>query len=132
MKDFRQIKVWGKAHDLTIRVYQVTSTFPKDEMYGLTNQIRRASSSTAANIAEGCGRGGSAEFARFLQVAMGSANDLEYHLLLAHDLTMLEDADYYALSNRVIEIKRMLASYIQKGRRIHYLMPEIETFLMAP
>ena len=86
MKNFRELKVWEKAHLLTIDIYRITATFPKEEMYGLTSQIRRASSSIPANIAEGCGRGSDNDFRRFLQIAMGSASELEYHLLLAHDL----------------------------------------------
>jgi len=83
MKDFRELKVWEKAHQLTLEVYKATTIFPKDELYGLTSQIRRACASIPANIAEGCGRRGDAEFARFLGIAMGSASELDYHLLLA-------------------------------------------------
>ncbi|MFQ5961877.1 MAG: four helix bundle protein, partial [Candidatus Methylomirabilales bacterium] len=74
MRDFRELKVWEKAHHLTLAVYNATTTFPRDELYGLTSQIRRSCASIPANIAEGCGRGGDAEFARFLQIAMGSAS----------------------------------------------------------
>jgi four helix bundle protein len=79
MKDFRTLTVWQKAHQLTLAVYKATRGFPKEEMYGLTSQVRRASSSIPANIAEGCGRDGDAELARFFQIAMGSASELEYH-----------------------------------------------------
>ena len=89
MKDFRDLKVWEKAHALTLACYKKTSDFPKQEMFGLTSQIRRASSSVPANIAEGCGRRGNSELHRFLQMAMGSATELEYHLLLSHDLEFL-------------------------------------------
>jgi four helix bundle protein len=84
MQDFRKLVAWRKAHELTLRVYDVTASFPKDEVYGLTSQMRRASSSIPANIAEGCGRNGNAELARFVYIALGSASELEYHLLLAH------------------------------------------------
>jgi four helix bundle protein len=114
MKDFRDIKTWQKSHELTLAVYKATQTFPKDELYGLTSQLRRASSSIPANIAEGCGRGGDAELRQFLQVAMGSASELEYHLLLAHDLRYLEMPKYQGLEEQVTEVKRMLASFIQK------------------
>jgi four helix bundle protein len=80
MRDFREFKVWEKAHSLTLDIYKATATFPRAEMYGLTSQLRRASSSIPANIAEGCGRGGNAELARFLQIGMGSASELEYHI----------------------------------------------------
>jgi len=114
MKDFRDLKVWEKAHQLTLAVYKATTTFPRDEMYGLTSQIRRSCASIPANIAEGCGRGGDAELARFLQIAMGSASELEYHLLLAHDLGFLNDSVYDELTREVTEVKRMLTSFLQK------------------
>jgi four helix bundle protein len=80
----------------------------------LTNQIRRDCASIPANIAEGCGRSSEADFSRFLQIAMGSATELEYHLLLAHDLEILNDIDYENLSRETIEVKQMLTSFIKK------------------
>jgi len=77
MKDFRELKVWEKAHQLTLSVYQVTRNYPKEETYGLTSQIRRASASIPANIAEGCGKAGDADLARYMQIAMGSSSELE-------------------------------------------------------
>ncbi len=88
--------------------------FPRDELYGLTSQIRRSCASIPANIAEGCGRGGDGEFARFLQIAMGSASEIEYHLLLASDLKFLDGSNYERLATEVTEVKRMLTSLIQK------------------
>ena len=114
MKDFHELKVWQKAHQLTLAVYQTTAGFPREELYGLTSQLRRASSSVGANLAEGCGRNGDAEFARFCSIAMGSASELEYHLLLARDLKLLQPADYDQLAPRAIEVKRMLAGLLQK------------------
>ncbi|MGD0694337.1 MAG: four helix bundle protein [Terriglobia bacterium] len=116
MRNFRDLKVWRKAHEVTLDVYKSTLKFPKEEMYGLTSQIRRASTSTAANIAEGCGRTGIPEFSHFLQIASGSASELEYHLLLAHDLHFLDGSDYDRLNGEVTEIKRMLSSFQQKLR----------------
>jgi len=116
MQDFRDLKVWEKAHYLTLGVYKATATFPKDELYGLTSQIRRSSASVPTNIAEGCGRSGDPEFARFVQIAMGSASEVEYQLLLAHDLGFMNSAKYKTLSNQVIEVKRMLAVLLQKLR----------------
>lgn len=81
MKDFRDLKVWEKAHRLTLDIYKATSAFPRDEHYGPTSQIKRSCTSIPANIAEGCGRRSNAELAHFLQIAMGSASELEYHLL---------------------------------------------------
>ncbi|MBM3130401.1 MAG: four helix bundle protein [Chloroflexi bacterium] len=113
MKDFRKLQVWEKAHRLTLDVYRATQSFPKVEVYGLTSQMRRAASSIPANIAEGCGRSGDAELARFSQIAMGSASELEYHLLLARDLEYLDQPNYERLANQVVEVKRMLTSFIQ-------------------
>ena len=86
MRGFRELKVWEKAHRLSLAIYKASSGFPKDELYGLTSQIRRSSVSIPTNIVEGCGRNGNAELARFLHIASGSASELEYHLLLARDL----------------------------------------------
>lgn len=116
MRDFRDLKVWEKSHQLTLAVYRVTATFPKEELYGLISQIRRASVSISANIAEGCGRHGEPELARFLQIAMGSASEFEYHLLLARDLGYLQASQYQDLVSEVIEVKRMMTSFIQKLR----------------
>lgn len=114
VKDFRQLKVWDKAHQLTLQVYQATAHFPRDEMYGLTSQIRRASSSICANLAEGCGRDGDGELARFCSIARGSASELEYHLLLSRDLHLVAPSEHDQLAVQTIEIKRMLTALIQK------------------
>lgn len=114
MKDFRNLDVWNKAHLTTLAVYEHTKTFPKEEIFGLTNQMRRASVSIPSNIAEGCGRGSDAELSRFLQIAMGSASELEYQVLLSKDLEYLTEINYKALIEKVIEIKKMLASLIKK------------------
>lgn len=114
MKDFRDLKVWTKAHELALDCYNVTASFPKHEIFGIVSQIRRAGSSIGANIAEGCGRSGNGEFQRFLQMAMGSASELENHLLLARDLHFLEEEKHAAIECRVIEVKKMLATLIGK------------------
>lgn len=114
MRDFRSLKVWRKSHELTLKVYRATRSFPPEELYGLTSQTRRSAASIPANIAEGCGREGAREMTRFLHMAMGSASELEYHLLLAHDLTYLSAAAHRALTADVVEVKRMLAGLIQK------------------
>jgi four helix bundle protein len=108
MKDFRQLRVWQKAHQLTLAVYQITASFPRDEIYGLTSQMRRAATSISANLAEGCGRNSDAELARYCSMALGSASELEYHLLLARDLNMIPLKGYTPLAEQVVEIKRML------------------------
>lgn len=114
MKDFHELKVWQKAHPLTLAVYPITATFPREELYGLTSQLRRACSSIPANLAEGCGRHGDAEFARFCSIARGSASELEYPLLLARDLKLVKPKDHEELAQRAIELKRMLTALIQK------------------
>jgi len=106
--------VWQKAHHLTLAVYQITAKFPREELYGLTSQLRRASSSIPANLAEGCGRNGNADLARFCSIALGSASELEYHLLLAKDLKLIKPQDYQELAPRATEVKRMLAGFIQR------------------
>ena len=113
MQSFLKLKVWEKAHAITLDVYGATRSFPRDELYGLTSQMRRSSASIGANIAEGSCRKGDCEFGRFLQIAMGSASELEYHLLLARDLKLVQSLDYDRLSAGVIEVKRMLASLIR-------------------
>jgi len=117
MQNFRDLKVWHKSHLLTLAIYKATKNFPKEEMYGLTSQMRRSASSIPANIAEGCCRGGNSEFARFLRIAIGSASELEYHVLLARDLELLSLATYGELENQVTEVKRMLAGLIQKVKK---------------
>src|SRR5690242_9033592 len=97
MEDFKDLRVWLKAYELTLDVYKKTRGFPKDEMYGLTSQLRRAASSIGANIAEGCGRRSDPEMRRFLQIARGSANEVEYHLLLSRDLELLSVDDFNEL-----------------------------------
>jgi len=114
VKDFHELKVWQKAHQLTLAVYRLTTSFPREELYGLTTQLRRSSSSIPANLAEGCGRNGDAELARFCSIAAGSASELEYHLLLATDLELIQHRAYEELVQRTTEVKRMLTALVQK------------------
>ena len=112
-RDLRSLKVWEKAHLAALSCYRETRSFPKDELYGLTSQIRRAASSVPANIAEGCGRGGN-ELPRSCRISLGSASELEYHLLLAHDLEILGIEPFQELSAQIVEVKRMLSAFIDK------------------
>ena len=114
MKNFRDLKVWEKAHEVALACYDVTRTYPREGMFGLTSQIRRAGTSIPANIAEGCGRRGNGELHRFLQMAMGSASELEYHFLLSRDLGYLKAERHKAMHETLEEVKRMLASLIRK------------------
>ncbi|MGA2422499.1 MAG: four helix bundle protein [Terriglobales bacterium] len=114
MQSFRNLRVWEKSHQLTLDVYTSSKAFPRDEMFGLTSQMRRASASIGMNIAEGCCRKGDTEMARFLQIAMGSASELEYQFLLAHDLDYLHNPAYERLTAQVEEVKKMLSSLMKK------------------
>ena len=114
MKDFRKLNVWEKAHQLTLKIYKVTEGFPREELYGLTSQIRRASVSIPTNIAEGCVRSSDADFSRFLYFALGSTSELEYQILLSMDLKFIKNELYVELNNEINEIKKMLISMIQK------------------
>ena len=112
MKDFKELKVWHKAHGLALAIYKATKDFPREELYGLTSQMRRAAVSISANIAEGCGRRSDGEFVRFLQIARGSASEVECHLLLARDLKFLNDSTYQDLDGKLTEVQRMLTSLV--------------------
>ena len=114
MRPFQDLRVWQRAHKLTLDVYCATRPFPKEELYGLTSQLRRAASSIPANIAEGCGRSTSRDFGRFLCLAAGSASELEYHLGLARELELLDPSTYESLRQEVNGVKRMLNSLTQK------------------
>ena len=116
MKDFRKLNVWERSHNLTLHVYSATKTFPKEELFGLTSQLRRASSSIPANIAEGCGKSSDPDLARFLQIAFGSACETEYHLILSKDLKYLSSQQYQVLNDYLISVKRMLAALISRIR----------------
>ncbi len=116
MQSYRNLDVWKLAHELTLRLYRDTATFSKQEAYGLTSQIRRAASSIGANVTEGCGRGTDGELRQSLQYAMGSATELDYHLLLAHDLGFLDDDTYGPRLDDVTRIQKMLSSFIVKLR----------------
>ena len=116
MRDFHQLSIWQKSHQFTLDVYTLTRAYPKDELFGLTSQIRRSSSSIATNIAEGCGRGSDADFGRFLQMAMGSASESEYQILLSFDLNYIDENQFKQMNANVTEIKRMLSSLISKTK----------------
>jgi four helix bundle protein len=114
MKDFRTLLVWRKAHELSLLVYRATMHFPADEKFGMTSQVRRCCVSIEANIAEGCGRDGDQEFRRFLCISMGSASELDCHLLLARDLELFSPPIYQQLFKQLTEVKSMLAVLIRK------------------
>jgi len=119
MQNFQNLRVWRSAHEIAVNVYELTASFPRQEQFGLVSQIRRAATSIPANIAEGCGRGSDADFARLLQIAAGSASELEYHLLLSRDLKILVERDYQTLIARLGETRKMLSALIQKLQSGH-------------
>ena len=116
MQNFKELKVWEKAHFFTLKVYEASKSFPRDEIYILTNQLRRAASPIPANIGEGCGKNSQLEFAHFLNIALGPANESEYFLILAKDLQYLTNEKFLELTNGINKIKTMLISLIGKVR----------------
>src|SRR5438270_1456172 len=121
MRNYRDLLVWEKAHSLTLCIYRDTQAFPKEERFGITSQIRRAAASIGANIAEGCGRRSDREMARFLQIARGSASEIEYHVLLARDLNYIDEEDFRKFSRQADEVQRMLTALIQRFRQTEQL-----------
>jgi four helix bundle protein len=116
VRDFRDLKVWGRSHRLTLAVYSATTAFSREELYGLVSQVRKSCAAVPANIAEGCGRDSNADLARFLQMALGSTSELRCQLLLARDLSYLNPRDHERLTEEVTAIKHMLTSFIKNLR----------------
>lgn len=114
MRDFHNFIVWQRAHAFSLQIYRISKKFPKDEIFGMTSQIRRAATSIPINIAEGCGRRTDSEFAYFLDVAAGSASEVEEELLLSRDLEFINIQTFQDLDKEVKEIKAMLGSLIDK------------------
>ncbi len=114
MKDFRDLHVWQRSHRLTLAIYGATKGFPREELYGLTSQIRRSAVSIGANIAEGCGKIGNNEFQRFLQIAAASASELDYELLLARDLRYFTGTNYARMADELSQLRKMLSSLLRK------------------
>ena len=114
LQDFKNLKVWKKSHEFTVKIYKVSKQFPNEELFGLTSQIRRACTSIPSNIAEGCGRNSDADFARFLQMAFGSSNELEYQIMLPYDLKYIKSKTYDEIIGELSYIKKMLNKLIIK------------------
>jgi four helix bundle protein len=114
VKDYRQLAVWQQGHALALELYRITKSFPKEELFGLTSQLRRAAISIPANIAEGCGRDGDAELKRFLNISLGSACEVDYFILLSSELGYLPKADVEPLGERCLKLRRQLGAFIQK------------------
>lgn len=116
MKDYQTLEVWRRSHQFVLEVYRLTRGLPAEEKYGLSSQLRRSASSIPANIAEGCGRSGDRELARFVEIAHGSASETEYHLLLAHDLNYIASDIHGPLADEIEQLKRMLGGFIRRLR----------------
>ena len=120
MQDYRNLRVWQKAHQLTLRTYAFSATLTLPLSWPLRDQLIRAAISVPSNLAEGAGRGGDAEFCRFLEYSLGSLNELEYDLLLARDLQFLEPRDYSRFCEQVSDVRRMLSGLrtkLKPGKR---------------
>ncbi len=113
MRNFMDLRVWQEAHVLSLDTYRLTRKFPREELYGLTSQVRRSCVSIEANLAEGCGRRSDGELARFIQIAMGSASSLACHLLLARDLSLFPASDYQELHARLTRFRGMLTALLR-------------------
>jgi four helix bundle protein len=118
VRNYEDLEVWQKAHTLTVSLYRITECFPRSEMFGLTSQIRRAAGSIGANLAEGCGRWGEAELARYVQIAMGSASELQNHLRLAKDLGFLSPPDHVATIKELTSVRQMLTAFLRALRGV--------------
>jgi four helix bundle protein len=112
MRNYRDLDVWKYSHKLTLELYQASRKFPKEEMFGLTSQMRRAAISVGANLAEGCGRRTTPEFARFIRIAMGSASELDYHFLLCRDFDFISNEFYGRTSKELVRVRKMLSALL--------------------
>jgi four helix bundle protein len=114
MRDFQQLEFWQRSHKLTLQVYHLTKSFPKEEIYTLVSQMRRSASSVPTNIAEGCGRHSSTELKRFLVIAAGSTSELQYQFILCKDLGYITETIFKELSNEISQIRKMIFSYCER------------------
>ncbi|MGD9562367.1 MAG: four helix bundle protein [Pyrinomonadaceae bacterium] len=111
MQDFKNLKVWQKAHELALLTYRLTADFPREELFGLRNSLRKTSIDIPAFIAEGCAKTTDGEFARTMSLAIALANRLEYYTLMALDLKMLSNEDHSSLTQAIVEVRKMLSGF---------------------
>jgi four helix bundle protein len=111
MRNFLNLEIWKRSHQLTLKIYKITKYFPKEEIFGLTTQMRRSSSSIPTNVAEGCGRNSNPQLANFLQIASGSCSELQYQIILSKDLSYITEEVFNELLTDVIEVRRMIFGY---------------------
>ena len=117
MRNYQDLQVWTKSHSLTLDLYRLSRSFPREEIYGVTSQLRRAAMSIGANLAEGCGRRTSTELARFVRIALGSASELDYHLIICRDLGFLKDGDFSRSAKNLTEVRKMLTSFLSSVQK---------------
>ncbi|TMU50987.1 four helix bundle protein [Flagellimonas algicola] len=113
MRNFRELEVWKDARKLVKEVYLITKLLPKTETYGLTQQIQRSAVSIPANIAEGCGKNSNRDFARFLQISLGSIYELETHLILCNDLGFIPSKEFKTLVKAIQLLQKRLTALIK-------------------
>ena len=113
MQDFRNLQVWKKSHEFTLKIYKLSQSFPKEETYGLTSQLRRASTSIPTNIAEGCVKNTNPEYSRFLYISLGSMAELETQLIIATNLKYISSSKYELIINDLTDIRKMLSGLIK-------------------
>jgi four helix bundle protein len=111
MRDFKKLDIWKRSHQLTLAIYKITKQYPKEELFGLTSQMRRSSSSIPTNIAEGCGRGTNPQLKHFLEISIGSNSELEYQLILSKDLEYISEDIFNHYSEETIQVRRMIYGY---------------------
>ena len=114
MRDFKKLNVWERAHNFVINIYKLSKPFPKEELYGITSQLRRAVVSIPTNIAEGCGKHTEKDFVRYLSIAAGSTSEVEYLLILSKDLKFIDESIAFAQITEINEIKKMLNALMMK------------------
>ena len=114
MRDFQELSIWKRSHQLTLKVYQISTLFPSRELYGLTSQMRRSASSIPTNIAEGCGKSSNAEMKRYLFIAAGSCSELKYKFILSKDLNYIPENLFKELQQEIIVIRKMIYSFIER------------------
>jgi four helix bundle protein len=117
MQDYKNLKVWAKSHSFVLKIYTLSKSYPKEENYGLTSQLRRASISIPANIAEGCAKSSNKDFARYLNIALGSLHEVEYFIILSMDLNYISKVDFETLTIKLNEIKGMLLSLLKAVKK---------------
>ncbi len=117
MRDHTKLRAFGLADEVVLLIYQATSKFPKEEIYGLTSQMRRSAVSVPSNIVEGCARESQVEYLRFLEIAFGSLRELHYQFGLSKRLGYLNDHDISGCESKIVETEKVLAALLRSMRK---------------